>query len=140
VTGGRAHDPLGSLNVSSAERCLLAEQAKLNALRERIQATTYMKAPAVRAHLNMSRASLHAVPGEVLPWVPGLGRERVERRYHPSDVAAYPARARRWRRGKDEGQEAEVLEEMRRELEERDAALIGAALTKESLLGQGPER
>jgi hypothetical protein len=110
---------------SDAERRLLAEQKKLDALRERIVGVTYMKAPEVRRHLN--RTDLDTIPPEVLPWVPSPGK-RVERRYHPADVAAYPARARRWHDARTAGREAEVLEEMRRELEERDRQMIADAL------------
>lgn len=111
-----------------AERRLLAEQGKIDALRERIVATSYLKAPEVRRHLHMSRSTLDAIPTEVLPWIPGNGSARVERRYHPSDVAAYPARARRWRDGIVAGCEADVLAEMAAELAERDRALISEAL------------
>ncbi len=110
------------------ERRLLAEQGKLAALRERIQKTTYLKSAEVRAHLQMSRATLEALPFPVLPYVPGTGTVRVERRYHPADVAAYPARARRWRDAVAEGRGEEVLEEMQREIEERDRALMDEAL------------
>lgn len=110
------------------EQRLLAEQRKLDAVRARIVATTYLKAAEVRRHLHMGRGTLEAIPAEVLPWTPGAGSARVERRYHPSDVAAYPARARRWRAAIDARQEAETLAAMRAELEERDRALIAAAL------------
>lgn len=106
---------------------MLAEQKKIDGLRERIRQTAYMKASEVRVHLNMSRSKLGEIPREVLPWVPGAGTERVERRYHRADVAAYPARARRWRDAMDAGREAEVLVAMRAELAARDAALIAAA-------------
>lgn len=112
----------------SEERRMLAEQRKLDALRQRIVQTSYLKASQVRVHLNMSRATLSAVPREVLPWVPGNGHERSERRYHPSDVAAYPARARRWWDAQAGGTEAEVLATMRAELDERDQSLIADAL------------
>lgn len=114
--------------MSNTEHRLIAEQKKIDALRERIRQTVYMKAPEVRAHLNMSRATLSEIPAEVLPWVPGAGNARIERRYHPADVAAYPARARRWRDGIAEGRETEVLTAMREELAERDARLIADAL------------
>ena len=70
----------------------------------------------------MSRDSLDSVPFEVLPWVPGNGEKKIVRRYHPADVAAYPARARRWR--DDPG----ALASMREELKERDERLIADAL------------
>lgn len=113
----------------STEKRIIAEGRKLAALRERIQQTTYMTATAVRAHLNMSRASLDAIPAPVLPWVPGNGRTNVVRRYHPADVAAYPARARRWRNAIVCGTEDECLAAMRSELEERDARTIADALS-----------
>ena len=114
--------------MSSTERRLIAEQGKIAALRDLIRQTAYMKASEVRAHLNMSRSTLAEIPAEVLPWVPGAGSERVERRYHPADVAAYPARARRWQEAKAADREAEVLEKMRSELVERDSSLIADAL------------
>lgn len=114
--------------MSSNEKRLLAEQKKLDALRQRIRETSYLKASEVRQHLNMGRATLTAIPREVLPWVPGNGEKRTERRYHPADVAAYPARARRWWDAQDGGREAEVLEEMRAELLARDRAAIEGAL------------
>lgn len=114
--------------MSTTEHRLIAEQKKIDALRERIRQTAYMKATEVRAHLNMSRTKLGEIPREVLPWVPGSGAERVERRYHPADVAAYPARARRWRDAVAAGREDEVLAAMRDELADRDARLIADAL------------
>lgn len=111
-----------------SERTLIAEQGKLAALRERIRQTTYMTAAEVRKHLHMSRDSLDVIPFEVLPWVPGNGGKRVVRRYHPADVAAYPARARRWRAAMTKGTVVETLAAMRAELEERDAKLIADAL------------
>lgn len=109
---------------------MLAEQRKMDALRDLIEQTSYMKASAVRKHLNMSRATLAGIPREVLPWVPGSPSERgVERRYHPADVAAYPARARRWNDAVSKGTEVDVLEAMRAELAERDAAAIHDALS-----------
>jgi hypothetical protein len=110
------------------ERRLSAEQKKLDALRTRIVQVTYLKGPEVRRHLNMSRATLEQIPMAVLPWVPGQGVRRVERRYNPADVAAYPARARRWRDAQARGVEEEVLAAMQQELEERDRALIEDAL------------
>lgn len=114
--------------MSTTERRLIAEAKKLQAVRERIRATAYLTATEVRRHLSMSRNSLDDVPFPVLPWVPGNGREKVVRRYHPADVAAYPARARRWREAIDADREAEVLAEMRAELEERDRRTIEDAL------------
>lgn len=113
--------------MSNTERRLIAEQGKLDALRQRIVQTSYMKAAEVRAHLNISRSKLAEIPREVLPYVPGSGK-REHRVYNPADVAAYPARARRWRDGIAEGRESEVLEQMRRDLEERDDAAITEAL------------
>ncbi|CAN5635969.1 hypothetical protein BH23GEM7_BH23GEM7_27290 [soil metagenome] len=110
------------------ERRLLAEQSKLQALRQRIRETAYMKSSEVRAHLQMSRATLEALPFPVLPYVPGTGTVRVERRYHPRDVAAFPARARRWRNAVERGKGDEVLEQMQREIEERDQSLMDEAL------------
>lgn len=112
----------------STEKRIIAEGKKLDALRERIRATKYLTASEVREHLHMSRDSLDSVPFEVLPWVPGNGAARVVRRYHPADVAAYPARARRWRDGIDAGAEAETLKEMRDNIEARDARLISDSL------------
>lgn len=112
----------------SVETRLIAEQRKLDALKNRIRAVSYMKTADVRAHLNVSRAVLDAIPFEVLPWVPGAGKERVERRYHPADVAAYPARARRWFDSKRAARETEELAAMREELQERDRARIDDAL------------
>lgn len=114
--------------MSQAERRLIAERGKIAALRDLIRQTAYMKASEVRAHLNMSRSTLAEIPAAVLPWVPGAGSERVERRYHPADVAAYPARARRWQDAKAKGSEAETLERMRAELALRDETLITDAL------------
>ena len=114
--------------VSTSERRLIADQRKIETLRERIVQVSYLKASEVRRHLHMSRPTLDAIPAEVLPWVPGNGGARIERRYHPSDVAAYPARARRWRDGIQAGKEAEVLAAMREELAERDRGLIEDAL------------
>lgn len=102
--------------MSPTEKRLVAEQRKLQALRERIQQTTYMKASEVRAHLHMGRHVLYALPMEVLPYIPS---ESGERRYNPADVAAYPARSRRWRDGGDE-----ALKEMGEELAERDRLAI----------------
>lgn len=113
--------------MSSAERRLIAEQGKLDALRQRIVQTSYMKAGDVRAHLNISRSKLAEIPREVLPYVPGQG-EREHRTYHPADVAAYPARARRWRDAIAAGSEAEALEAMAGDLQERDDAMIRDAL------------
>lgn len=111
-----------------SEKRLIEEARKIAALRERIQATTYLTASEVRTHLHMSRDSLDVIPFEVLPWFPGNGQKRVVRRYHPADVAAYPARARRWRDAIDAGKEAEVLREMKQELDERDERLMADAL------------
>jgi hypothetical protein len=111
--------------MSTAERRVLAEQRKLEALRERIRETRYLRTREVLDHLQLSRATLYAVPREVLPWAPGPG---ASRRYHPADVAAYPARARRWKDARERGTEAEVLEEMRAELATRDERLTREAL------------
>lgn len=114
--------------MSTTERRLIDEAAKIAALRERIRATTYMTAAQVRAHLNVSRGTLDGIPPEVLPWVPGNGEKRVMRRYHPADVSAYPARARRWRKAIEADREAEELAAMRAELEARDSRLMAEAL------------
>lgn len=114
--------------MSTPEKRIIAEAGKIDRLRAYIVQTAYLKASEVRAHLHMSRATLAAIPREVLPWVAGSGKERSERRYHPADVAAYPARARRWKDAAAQGREAEMLEEMRNELDERDARLITDAL------------
>jgi hypothetical protein len=106
----------------NAERRLIAEQGKLDALRDRIVHTTYLKASEVRAHLNMSRHTLYALPPEVLPYV---ASESGERRYNPADVNAYPARARRLAEAKDRDA---VLRSMRADLERRDAEAIERAL------------
>lgn len=113
--------------MSSAERRLIAEQGKLDALRQRIEQTSYMKAGDVRKHLNISRSKLAEIPREVLPYVPGQG-VREHRTYHPADVAAYPARARRWRDAIAAGTESDVLEQMEIEIRERDDAMIRDAL------------
>lgn len=113
----------------STEKRIIAEGKKLDALRERIRATKYLTATEVREHLHMSRDTLDGIPAAVLPWVPGNGLLKVVRRYHPADVAAYPARARRWREAIEKGAEAGVLEEMYAELAARDAKLIEEALT-----------
>lgn len=112
--------------MSASEQDVIAEQGKLQALRERVRAVAYMTTGEVRAHLHMSRATLYDVPREVLPWAPTPGGER---RYHPADVAAYPAKARRWTLAKERGEEARVLEGFREELEERDRRAITDALT-----------
>ena len=114
--------------MSASERRLLAEQKKIDALHERIVQVSYMTSAEVRRHLHMGKDMLASIPAAVLPWVPGNGAARIERRYHPSDVAAYPARARRWRRAIEEGREAEELAAMEGELAERDRALIEDAL------------
>ncbi len=108
------------------ERDIIAEQGKLLALRERVRAVAYMTTGEVRAHLHMGRATLYGIPSEVLPWAPTPGGER---RYHPADVAAYPAKARRWARAKEVGREAETLTAFAAELEERDRRTIADALT-----------
>lgn len=110
------------------EKALIAEAGKIAALRERIRQTSYLTATEVRKHLHMSRDSLDGVPFEVLPWVPGNGEKNVVRRYHPADVAAYPARARRWRDAMTNGRAREELAAMREELRERDERLIADAL------------
>lgn len=111
--------------MSSAERRLIAEQGKLDALRQRIVSTTYMKASEVRAHLNMSRHTLYALPLEVLPFVASEGGER---RYNPADVAAYPARARRLADAKKRGDEDAALATLRADLERQDTEAIERAL------------
>lgn len=109
------------------EKRVIAEQGKMDALRARIRGVSFMKTAEVREYLNVSRHTLDAIPFEVLPWVPIGGGARPQRRYHPHDVAAYPARAHRWYRGQTEGREEEVLATMRREMEERDEELLEAA-------------
>lgn len=110
------------------EKQLIREGRKIAALSERIQQTAYMTSPEVRKHLRLSRSTLEGIPPEVLPFVPGNGKERVFRRYHPADVAAYPARARRWRKALEEDIESLVLAEMRRELEEVDRVAVQFAI------------
>lgn len=112
----------------TAEKRMIVEARKIAALRERIRDTKYLTATEVREHLHMSRDGLDDVPPEVLPYAPGNGKLKVVRRYHPADVAAYPARARRWREAITQGREVAVLSEMRAELEARDARLIAEAL------------
>ena len=114
--------------MSTPERRLLAEQKKIDSLRERIVQVSYLTSAEVRRHLHMGKEMLASIPAAVLPWVPGNGTARVERRYHPSDVAAYPARARRWRKAMEDGREQAELVLMQEELAERDRALIEEAL------------
>lgn len=114
--------------MSEMEKRLVVEGRKIAALRDRIQQTAYLKASEVRKHLSMSAHALDAIPFAVLPYVPGNGRERVTRRYHPADVEAYPARARRWRRAIQEGREAEALALMEEEIERQDRERIEDAL------------
>lgn len=111
-----------------SEKRLIAEQRKLSAMRERIREVAYLKASEVREHLNLSSHALDEIPFAVLPFAPGNGKERVTRRYHPADVEAYPARARRWRNAIVKKMEDKVLAEMEQEIAEQDAKAIGAAL------------
>lgn len=113
----------------SIEKKLIAEQRKLSAMRERIREVAYLKASEVRTHLNLSPHALDEIPFAVLPYAPGNGKLRVVRRYHPADVEAYPARARRWRAAIVKEAEAEVLAAMGAEIQERDARLIESALS-----------
>jgi len=108
------------------EQEIIAEQRKIQALRERVRAVSHMTTGEVRAHLHMSRATLYDIPAEVLPWAPTPGGDR---RYHPADVAAYPAKARRWSAAKEKGREVEVLQAFRAEIEERDQRAIADALS-----------
>lgn len=112
----------------STEKQMIAEAGKIRELRSRIVQTAYLTATQVCEHLHISRPTLDGIPMEVLPWVPGPGSARVHRRYHPADVAAYPARARRWKVAQETGREAEVLEKMRADLEQRDRQAIADAL------------
>ena len=115
--------------MSDVEKRLIAEGRKIAALRERIQATTYMTASEVKRHLHMSRDTLEAIPAAVLPWVPGnASAVRVMRRYHPADVAAYPARARRWKDAVDAGRGPAELATMAAEIRARDERMVAEAL------------
>lgn len=114
--------------MSTTEKRLIAEGRKLAELRDRIRDTAYLKASEVRKHLAMSAHALDEIPFAVLPFAPGNGRARVTRRYHPADVVAYPARARRWRDSIAKGTETEVLATMKAEIAERDRTLIEDAL------------
>lgn len=119
--------------MSSPERRLLAERGKLDALRERLVQTRYLTTAEVARHLNVSRRTLYTIPTPVLPWVPIHAGQRITRRYHPADVAAYPGRAHRWHRALLQHREAEELAAMEAEREARHAELIAEALTRLAL-------
>lgn len=116
--------------MSEIEAKLAAEQAKIRAQRERIAATEYMKMPEVCRHLGLSRDVVRTIPAAVLPYADyGTGAQQ-NRRYHPADVAAYPGRLHRWKRASADGRGDECLAEMQAEIDEREDALIAAALSR----------
>jgi hypothetical protein len=115
----------------TAERRMIAERRKIEAVRERIARTTYMGVEEVAAHFGVSRAKLASYPFAVLPWVPGNdSRTRVVRLYHPSDVAAFPARMRRYTEALSRGEGPACLEDMERQIRERDERTMRDALER----------
>jgi hypothetical protein len=106
---------------------LLLQRKAIEALRERIVATSYLDVKGVMARWQWKRALVMSIPPEILPYVPHGTARKVSRRYHPLDVAAADARLRAWQRAKARGEGDEYLARLRVELDAADARAIEAA-------------
>lgn len=95
-------------------------------LKERLAKQAYMSVPQVAERLNLSREKVEAIPFEILPFADfGVGRSL--RRYHPADVLAVDARIRGWKEAQANGQGEAYLQELKDELQTRDAAALQVA-------------
>lgn len=110
-----------------AQERLLLQQRAVDALKQRIEAESYLDIHAVMSRLGVKRATVEALPMEILPYVPHGTGSRIYRRYHPADVLAADAKIRRWTEAKRRGKGDEYLAKLRAELEAIDEQAIAFA-------------